>query len=121
MDAEAFLYHLRDQRVAADVVIFDPPYSPRQIAEHYKSLGQKPSREDTQNARLNKRVRSAIRSICRHGSIVISCGWNTVGMGRDWQQLELLVVYHGGGHNDTLVLVERFHDEDLRELAGLES
>ena len=36
-EASLFLDSLTD--VAADAVLFDPPYSPRQISEAYKSVG----------------------------------------------------------------------------------
>src|SRR5258707_367987 len=41
MDAEAFLHMLHGTQVTVDLGIFDPPYSPRQISECYKSIGLK--------------------------------------------------------------------------------
>ena len=38
-DAEEFLQILARQNVRADLGLFDPPYSPRQISECYKSIG----------------------------------------------------------------------------------
>jgi adenine-specific DNA methylase len=38
MDAEEFLVHLKTNGVVADLVLFDPPYSPRQISECYNSI-----------------------------------------------------------------------------------
>jgi hypothetical protein len=50
LDAEQFLLQLHAQNVKADLGIFDPPYSPRQISECYKSIGLKVATEETQNA-----------------------------------------------------------------------
>lgn len=42
------------------------------------------------------------------GGVVISCGWNSIGMGKFKYQIEdLLLVCHGAAHNDTIVMVER--------------
>jgi hypothetical protein len=41
--------------------------------------------------------------------IVLSFGWNTVGMGkkRGFEILEIMLVCHGGAHNDTICMAER--------------
>ena len=43
------------------------------------------------------------------GAIVLSFGWNSAGMGKwsGFEQIELLLVCHGGAHNDTICLAER--------------
>jgi hypothetical protein len=109
MDAEAFCQMLAERRVRADLGIFDPPYSPRQIAECYKSVGREVGMKETQNAALYKRVRDALDVLIEPGGIVLSFGWNSAGMGkgRGYSQVEILLVNHGGGHNDTLCLAER--------------
>lgn len=110
-DAEAFLKQLADSGVRCDLGIFDPPYSPRQISECYKSIGLKVGIEETQNARLCKRVRDALDLVMIPGGIVLSFGWSSNGMGatRDYELLGILLVAHGGAHNDTICLVERKH------------
>lgn len=94
---------------SVDVLLFDPPYSPRQISEAYQSVGRTVSMETTQNARLYAKVRELAHPLIRMGGHVISCGWNSTGMGkgRGYELLEVLLVAHGGGHNDTIVTVER--------------
>ena len=57
MLAEEFVEQLD---VEADVVLFDPPYSPRQIQECYQHIGRKVTSKDTQNARLYKRVKDGL-------------------------------------------------------------
>lgn len=113
MQAAAFLDMLAERGVLADVVIFDPPYSPRQIAECYAACGLTPSQADTQNARLYTDCKRSIRKLCTHGSRVLSFGWNTAGMGEGFELEELLIVCHGGAHNDTLCIVERMTQQQL--------
>lgn len=109
MDAEAFCRMLHNRGVVADLAIFDPPYSPRQISEVYKSIGLPVSAKETQNARLYKRCRDALDLIVPRGGVVLSFGWNSAGMGstRGYEIEEILLVAHGGGHNDTICVAER--------------
>lgn len=89
-------------------VLFDPPYSYRQVSEHYKAIGKKATSMDT-SANFYNRVKNAICDHIKPGGYAISFGWNTNGFGknRGYEQIEILVVAHGGHHNDTLVAVER--------------
>lgn len=107
VDAEDFCRSL--QPLKADLVIFDPPYSPRQISEVYKSVGREAGMAETQNGALYKRVRDAIDLLIAPGGIVLSFGWNSNGMGkmRDYEIIEIMLVAHGGGHNDTICMAER--------------
>lgn len=109
MDAEDFLPMLLEKGIKADLAIFDPPYSPRQIADAYG--GTKPGREVTQNAAFYKRVREALLPILTDDAIVLSFGWNSVGMGKElgFVPLEYLLVAHGGAHNDTICVAEQRH------------
>ena len=108
MDAEKFLKMLGNDsnRIKADCIILDPPYSPRQISECYAGMGLKATQQDTQNAALYARVRRAARKLCKPGTVVLSFGWNSAGMGEGFEQLELLLIAHGGAHNDTICLAE---------------
>jgi hypothetical protein len=108
MEAGDFCTALRADGVTADVVLFDPPYSPRQISECYKSVGLKVGMAETQNAALYKRVKDGLDALCKPGSLAVCCGWNSGGFGktRNWEMIELLLVAHGGAHNDTIVTVE---------------
>lgn len=109
MDAEDFLKRLHGRGVAADLVIFDPPYSPRQISDCYRSVGLEVGRLDTQSARLYRRVRDAINPLVQAGGVVLSFGWHSNGMGskRGYRLEEILLVAHGGAHNDTIGIAER--------------
>lgn len=109
LDAEVFLRDLAIKGVKADLVIFDPPYSPRQIAECYANIGKTVTMEDTQNCVLYSRVRSAIPDVLSDDAIVLSFGWNSNGMGRKHRMeiIEILLVAHGAAHNDTICVAER--------------
>lgn len=109
MDAEHFAEMLGVCGVTADLVLFDPPYSPRQISECYKSIGMEVGMKETQSALLYQRVRQSILTVCEPGTIVLSFGWNSVGMGKKngFEQVEILLCCHGGAHNDTICLAER--------------
>ena len=95
--------------VSADVVLFDPPYSPRQISECYQQIGRKCGTQDTQNGRLYKRVKDGLDRMLKPGGIAICFGWNSMGFGltRGYELKEILLVTHGAAHNDTIVTVER--------------
>jgi len=88
--------------------LFDPPYSNRQISEHYKESGLQPNWRDT-SAEFYSRVKDPLAGIIKKGGYVISFGWNSSGMGknRGFEIVEILLVAHGGAHNDTIVTVER--------------
>ncbi len=108
MDAEDFCKMLAAEGVSADLGLFDPPYSPRQISEVYKSVGREVGMAGTQNGALYRRVRDALDSLIKPGGIVLSFGWNSAGMGikRGYQIKEIMLVAHGGGHNDTVCVAE---------------
>lgn len=103
-DAEYFVRELSGA-IRCDLALFDPPYSPRQMAEHYNGRG----RASTQTAALYCRVREALDVILDPGAIVLSFGWHSNGMGkgRGYELIEMLIVAHGGAHNDTICIAER--------------
>ena len=109
LDAEKFCNMMTSRGVFADLVIFDPPYSPRQISECYKQVGRTVGMEETQSAVLYQRVRGAILPICTADAVVLSFGWNSVGMGKGhgFELIELMLCCHGGAHNDTICIAER--------------
>ena len=109
MDAVAFLNKLAGDGVKADVVLLDPPYSPRQISECYAAAGLTTSMKDTQSTFWTN-VRRSVYPLCRSGTVVLSFGWNSTGMGRAWDTLEIMLVAHGGAHNDTICIAQRYDD-----------
>ncbi len=108
MDAVAFCKMLAERGELFDLAIFDPPYSPRQIAECYQQVGRECGMEDTQSSFWRK-CRDALDFIVKPDGLVISYGWNTNGMGkgRGCAIEEIFIVAHGGAHNDTICMAER--------------
>lgn len=109
MEAEQFCLHLLSEGLRADAVLFDPPYSPRQIVECYQSAGLKAGITETQTGGVYRRVRNAFSGMVKPGGVVLSFGWNSVGMGKKhgYEIEEILIVCHGGAHNDTICVAER--------------
>jgi len=89
-------------------VLFDPPYSFRQISEHYKSLGMKATQMQTSMAFYEK-VKSVLCRKIKSNGYAISFGWNTNGFGkaRGFKIIEIMAVAHGGSKNDTFITVEK--------------
>lgn len=107
MDAEKFCIAIKSLG-PFNGILLDPPYSYRQVSEHYKEIGKKAKAIDT-SANFYNRVMNAICDSVKPGGHAITCGWNTNGFGknRGFEIIEILVVPHGGHHNDTLVTVEK--------------
>lgn len=107
MECEDFLKHLISKRVQADLVILDPPYSPRQVKECYDSIGLKMAQSDAWGGAARKRRRALIEQLVKPKAVVLTFGWDTNGMGKNgWQIDEILLVAHGSDHNDTICMAE---------------
>lgn len=106
MDATDFLKMFEDNSV--DMVLYDPPYSPRQVSECYKNLGKTVNMKTTQASYWSNQKKE-IGRILKPNGIVITCGWNSGGIGKKYgmEIQEILLVPHGGWHNDTIVTVEK--------------
>lgn len=91
-----------------DGVLIDPPYSYRQISEHYRGQGVKATYKDT-SYNFYGRVYKALATKIRDGGLAITFGWNSNGFGKinGYEIVEILLVAHGLHHNDTIVTVER--------------
>jgi hypothetical protein len=89
-------------------ILFDPPYSFTQVKEHYQSLGQKVTKENT-SMKFYEGVKSVMCEKIKKGGLAISFGWNTNGFGkaRGFKIIEILAIAHGGSKNDTIVTVEQ--------------
>ena len=112
MDALDFLQTLPDG--VFNGCLFDPPYSPRQIKECYEEVGIENSFENTQSTFWSKKKDVAATKI-KHGGLAICFGWNTTGFGleRGFELIEIMLVCHGGAHNDTIITVERKFRSEL--------
>ena len=101
-----FLRMFEDESV--DGVLFDPPYSPRQVSECYQEIGREVTADDTK-ATFWSDCKNEIARIVRPAGTVMCFGWNSngIGKGRGFAIERVLTVAHGGHHNDTIVTVER--------------
>jgi len=106
MDALEFLKTRKDNEF--DGVLLDPPYSLRQVSEHYKKAGIKITGWHT-SAGHTSAIKNEVKRILKRGGIAICFGWNSMGLGknRGCEMIEILLVPHGGSKNDTIVTVER--------------
>lgn len=104
---DAFDYLKMFDNNSIDVVLYDPPYSTRQVSESYKNVGKEVTALDT-SANWRKKHLDEIQRILKPNGIAICFGWNTNGVGktRGFEMVEVLIVAHGGSHNDTLCNVE---------------
>ena len=86
-----------------DTIILDPPYNWRKAKEKYENrmIGQYPQLKDK------------LLSIINKNAIVISFGYDTVGMSksRGFEKIAICLICHGGDHHDTICLVERYGNE----------
>jgi hypothetical protein len=106
VDSREWLDGLIVSGLVADAVVFDPPYSPRQIAECYKEAGRTVTGKDTQNAVLYSEIRSRLDRMLKPGGVALSFGWSSSGFGKRYQTNEILLVQHGGAHNDTICVAQ---------------
>ncbi len=96
------------KRNSFDGALFDPPYSYRQVSEHYKVIGKKATQLDTSTNFYN-RVRNPLANLIKIDGLCISFGWNSNGMNlnRGFEIIEILLVAHGMHRNDTICVVEK--------------
>ena len=88
-------------------MLFDPPYSPRQVKEVYEDIGKETVADNTRMDFWSK-CKDEIKRIIKPGGKVICFGWNSMGLGknRGFEMIRILLVAHGGSKNDTICTVE---------------
>ena len=93
---------------SVNLVLYDPPYSPRQVSEVYKKLGMSVNMQTTQASYWGNQKKEISR-IVKVGGYVMTFGWNSGGIGKTkgFEIVEILMVAHGGWHNDTIVTIEK--------------
>jgi len=106
-DALEHLLELDDSSI--DGVLFDPPFSFHQANISYDAEGRKVTNT------YRRDIKDEIRRVIKAGGKCVSFGWNSNGIGqtRGFEITRILLVAHGGGHNDTIVTVERKVQESL--------
>jgi len=108
MDAFEFINSWNGSKF--DTVILDPPYNVRKSREKY-SVGI----HDYHIGKLTQ-IKNRLVSITNLKGIVISLGYDSVGMSRlrGFNKVAICLVCHGGDHNDTICLVEKKTSEQLK-------
>lgn len=104
MDAMKFLRMFPANSV--DRVLYDPPYSQRQVKECYDGI-QGGLKWDGRMTFWSETKNETAR-ILKPGGKVICFGWNSMGMGakRGFEMTRILLVPHGGSRNDTICTME---------------
>ena len=105
LDALEFLKLFDNNSI--DMVLYDPPYSPRQVSECYKKLDRTVNIKTTQSSYWSEHKKEISR-IVKKGGVVLSFAWNSGGIGKKYgfEVKEILLVAHGGWHNDTICTAE---------------
>jgi hypothetical protein len=105
LDALEFLKLMKTD--SSDLLLFDPPFSSRQAIELYKKYGKE--KANITNYGYWSKIKNEIARVLIPGGICISFGWNSNGIGneRGFQIIHIRLIAHGGGHNDTIVTIEK--------------
>ena len=87
--------------------LLDPPYTKRQVSEHYKKNGGICTGWHTSSGWIAK-VKDEMLRVIEPGGKVITFSYNSGGMGktRGFELTRILLVCHGAEHNDTICTVE---------------
>ena len=106
MDALKFLKKMKTK--SADLILFDPPYSFTQAKSCYDGFGKEKLEINVSNKSYWSNCKNEVARVLKLGGICICFGWNSCGIGkkRGFDILEILLVSHGGGCNDTIATVE---------------
>ncbi len=92
-----------------DGVLYDPPYSPRQVKECYESIDIEgwDKKWDGRTTFWSETMNECVRVLKPKGKL-IAFGWTSMGGGknRGLEMKRILLVPHGGRKNDTIVTVE---------------
>ena len=106
LDALKFLRQLDDN--IADIVLYDPPYSVQQAKEVYDNFGKEKLELNVANSKYWTEYKYEVSRIIKPGGIVLCFGWNSNGIGNCNHMVmkEIMIVAHGGIHNDTICTME---------------
>lgn len=109
MEFNDFGEHMLELNKEFDLVLFDPPYSLRQLKEQYEGIGKDLELWQTHN--MWKRGKDALAKCVSIGGYVISFGWNTKGFGkkRGFEKTHILVLEQAASEDryNLLITVEK--------------
>jgi hypothetical protein len=117
LESLEFLNYLKQISSHPDLAIFDPPYSLEQCSRSYQDAGRIVTQRDTQVFNRWTEQRDVLAHIMAPDAVVLSFGWNSQGMGlkNGFMLDEIMLVCHGGGHNDTICIAEHRVQSSLFE------
>ena len=98
-------------------VLFDPPYTLRQVKECYDGHGLALTQHESRH--FYSDIKDEIAKTVPLRGYAISFGYNSNGLGasRGFELVEVLIVPHGGNHHDTIVTVEKKVQTSLQAAA----
>ena len=104
MNALDFLKTFEDSSV--DGVLYDPPYSPRQVKECYEGIGSEVKWDG--RTTFWSETKDEVARVLKRGGKAICFGWSSMGCGksRGFEMNRILLVPHGSTKNDTICTVE---------------
>ena len=99
MSAQNYVDWAIERQKKFDTIILDPPYSHRKGWELYNG----------HNINHLTRLKNSIPEILNENGVVITLGYDSVGMGkvRGFSKEAIALVCHGRLHKDTIILMER--------------
>ena len=105
---DCFDYMSEWESESADVVLLDPPYTKRQVSDHYRESGVTVTGWHTSSGWTAKVKKEAAR-IIRPGGKGIVFGYNSNGFGRinGMRPYRIMMVHSAGDHYDLLVTCEK--------------
>jgi hypothetical protein len=105
LDVFDYLKQFQDNSVAFALV--DPPYTKRQVSEHYKEMGIAVTGWRTSSGWTAK-VKFEVGRVMKIGGKVLTFGYTSSGIGQTngFELNRVLMVCHGGDHYDTICTVE---------------
>lgn len=117
MEANDFGELMLEKKQKYDLVLFDPPYSLRQLKDHYDAIGKDLELWQTQN--MWGRAKNALGQCVNPGGYTVTFGWSTSGFGkrRGFEKKEIHVLCQQGRDDryDLLITVEQKADRSILE------
>lgn len=117
LDVRDFLKVLSEQNIVADLIVFDPPFSPTQMGNYLSEFGEKMSFEKGKRTCGWTPEKALVDRLLGVGGVYLQFGWGSHGMNSSgfsgYVIEEILLVCHGPGTPDTICMAERKVDGQL--------
>lgn len=117
LEFKEFAYTIQGRGFSIDLLLFDPPYSLRQLKDCYDGIGKDLELWQTHN--MWKEGKDELAKMMPSGSYAISLGWTTAGFGkkRGFEKTEIHVFEQAAREDrySLLLTVERKVQQTLKE------